>query len=72
MSLENYKKDLEARVAEMKDQLNWEIDHEVRTQQRRGGDKEWSDVTAATHKRAEKNIALYERIIAALEKRDEN
>ncbi|NSZ73326.1 hypothetical protein G6L74_06160 [Agrobacterium tumefaciens] len=70
MSLEAYKKDLEGRVAEIKDQLKWEVDHEVRTQQRRGGDKEWSDVTAATHKRAEENIELYERIIAAIEQRD--
>lgn len=69
MSLEAYKKDLEGRVAEMKAQLKWEVDHEVRTQQRRGGDKEWSDVTAATHKRAEENIALYERLIEALDKR---
>lgn len=69
MSLEAYKKDLEGRVAEMKAQLKWEVDHEVRTQQRRGYDKEWSDVTAATHKRYEENIALYERLIEALNKR---
>jgi hypothetical protein len=69
MSLEAYKKDLEGRVAEMKAQLKWEVDHEVRTQQRRGGDKEWSDVTSATHKRYEENIALYERLIEALDKR---
>lgn len=68
--MEAYKKDLEGRVAEMKDQLKWEVDHNVRTQQRRDGDKEWSDVTSATHKRYEENIALYERIIAAIEQRD--
>lgn len=69
MSLDAYKKDLEGRVAEMKDQLRWEVDHNVRTQQRRDGDKEWSDVTATTHKRYEENIALYERLIEALDKR---
>lgn len=71
MSLEAYKKDVEARLAEMKAQLKWEMDNDVRFQQKRGDDKEWSDVTTVTQKRNEENIALYERIIEALDLRME-
>ncbi len=69
MSLEAYKKDIEARLDEMKAQLKWERDNDVRFQQKRGDDEEWSDVTTVTQKRTEENIALYERIIEALDQR---